>query len=55
MKSYLGLAALSVFAVEVSAMSRHEEAYLAQVKGVNMEVLAGSVGWVASKSEKLKH
>ena len=39
MKSYLGVAALSVFTAEVSAMSRHKEAYLEQVEGVNMEVL----------------
>jgi hypothetical protein len=53
MKSYLGLAAFALSAVEVDAMSRHKEAYLEQVKGINMEVLHGSVGWVASKSEKM--
>lgn len=52
MRTYLGLAALSVFAAEVSAMSRHKEAYLENVKGVNMDVLKGSVGWAHSKAEK---
>jgi len=53
MRTYLGLAAVSVFAVEVSAnMSRHKEAYLEQVKGVNMDVLKGSVGWATSKAAK---
>jgi hypothetical protein len=53
MKTYLGLASIAVFAAEAEAMSRHKEAYLSQVEGIDMDVLKGSVGWVATKSNKL--